>query len=207
MKELLNMDADHKKATLITQIIVIGCMLTALVAVSLSFKLSAEHDDRLYVVNRSVALEALSSDVQQNRPAEAKFTLNRFHELFYNIAPDPQSIASNMRKTTYISDESTRMLYDNLREQKFYENLINSNTVQTVDIDSTVVDLRTTPMRGRISFTLIQKRASAESITPILAECEFVDVNRSDNNPNGFLIKGYRILKRGETRENVINQK
>lgn len=206
MKELLNIENAHKKARLTTTIVVSAAMFTSLVAVSLSFKLSSDHDDRLYVVNRNVALEALSSDVTQNREAEARFTLTRFHELFYNITPDPQSIATNIRKTTYLSDESTRNLYDNLREQKFYENLINSNTVQTIVIDSAVVDLRTLPMRGRISFTLKQKRATAETTTPILAECEFVDVNRSDNNPNGFMIKNYRILKRGESRENVINQ-
>lgn len=205
MKELFNIESQFRRVQLITKIIVIGSMLTSLIAVSLSFKLSSDHANRLYVVNRNVALEALSTDVGQNREAEAKFTIERLHELFYNITPDPQSIAINVKKATLISDESIKRLYDNLREQRYYENLINSSTVQTVSIDSVNVDLKTIPQRGRIVFTIIQKRATTESKTPILAECELIDINRSEANPNGFLIKNYRIVQRGATRENAIN--
>lgn len=39
---------------------------------------------------------ALSQDVQQNRPVEAREHIRRFHELFFTLSPDKSAIESNI---------------------------------------------------------------------------------------------------------------
>lgn len=49
---------------------------------------------------------ALSQDVQQNRPVEAREHIRRFHELFFSLSPDKSAIESNVQRALYLSDES-----------------------------------------------------------------------------------------------------
>ena len=41
---------------------------------------------------------ALSQDVQQNRPVEAREHIRRFHELFFTLSPDKSAIESNIQR-------------------------------------------------------------------------------------------------------------
>ena len=41
---------------------------------------------------------ALSQDVQQNRPVEAREHIRRFHELFFSLSPDKSAIESNVQR-------------------------------------------------------------------------------------------------------------
>ena len=47
---------------------------------------------------------ALSQDVQQNRPVEAREHIRRFHELFFTLSPDKSAIESNIQRALYLSD-------------------------------------------------------------------------------------------------------
>lgn len=46
---------------------------------------------------------ALSQDVQQNRPVEAREHIRRFHELFFSLSPDKSAIESNVQRALYLS--------------------------------------------------------------------------------------------------------
>lgn len=48
---------------------------------------------------------ALSQDMQQNRPVEAREHIRRFHELFFSLSPDKSAIESNVERALYLSDE------------------------------------------------------------------------------------------------------
>ncbi len=41
---------------------------------------------------------ALSQDMQQNRPVEAREHIRRFHELFFSLSPDKSAIESNVQR-------------------------------------------------------------------------------------------------------------
>ena len=51
---------------------------------------------------------ALSQDVQQNRPVEAREHIRRFHELFFTLSPDKSAIESNVQRALYLSDEDRK---------------------------------------------------------------------------------------------------
>ena len=46
---------------------------------------------------------ALSQDVQQNRPVEAREHIRRFHELFFTLSPDKSAIESNVQSDLYLT--------------------------------------------------------------------------------------------------------
>jgi conjugative transposon TraK protein len=127
--------------------------------------------------------------------------VSRFHELFFNVSPDPKSIDDNMKKALFLCDESAKKLHDNLSEQNFYREMIQGNVTQRVKIDSVLTDLRMYPYRTITYATLIQERATAISERQLITQTYLVDINRSDNSPNGFLMRDFQILTSKIVRE------
>lgn len=76
---------------------------------------------------------ALSQDVQQNRPVEAREHIRRFHELFFSLSPDKSAIESNIRRALYLSDDSAIGYYRNLQEKGYFNRMIAGNISQTLD--------------------------------------------------------------------------
>ena len=79
---------------------------------------------------------ALSQDVQQNRPVEAREHIRRFHELFFSLSPDKSAIESNVQRALYLSDESAIGYYRNLQEKGYFNRMIAGNISQTLTVDS-----------------------------------------------------------------------
>jgi len=79
---------------------------------------------------------ALSQDVQQNRPVEAREHIRRFHELFFTLSPDKSAIESNVQRALYLSDESAIGYYRNLQEKGYFNRMIAGNISQTLTVDS-----------------------------------------------------------------------
>ena len=90
---------------------------------------------------------ALSQDMAQNRPVEAKSHVRRFHELFFTLSPDKglSKATSNARCSS-----PTRPLsnyYKDLAEKGYYNRVISGNVTQTVEIDSVKCDFDQYPTR------------------------------------------------------------
>lgn len=204
MKELLELERQFQRAKYLTFSVVGGCLLIALVAVILSLKYADNFSKRIFILNRSVALEAFSGNIMDNRAAEAKHHVARFHELFFTVSPDPISIETNVKKAFFLCDESAKKLYENLREQRFYDQIISSNITQRVTIDSVSIDLRFYPYPAIAYLKLVQERATARSTRTLITQVEMLDVNRSDANPNGFLMRNFRIYSTSQPIEETI---
>ena len=83
---------------------------------------------------------ALSQDMAQNRPIEAKSHVKRFHELFFTLSPDKDAIESNVRRSLFLADKSAYNYYKDLSEKGYYNRVISGNINQTVEIDSMKCD-------------------------------------------------------------------
>ena len=123
---------------------------------------------------------ALSQDVQQNRPVEAREHIRRFHELFFSLSPDKSAIESNIQRALYLSDESAIGYYRNLQEKGYFNRMIAGNISQTLTVDSIGGDFN-----------------SSSSVTErsLVTTCRLRNVTRSDNNPQGFLIESFTIIE------------
>lgn len=204
MKELLDLEKGHQRARLLTITVVIGCLITCIVSVVMAYKQSSDASKRIFVVNRGVALEAFSANVMENRPAEAIFHVTRFHELFFTNPPDARSIEANYVKASFLADESVKMTFERLKEDSFYQKLIQTNTNQKVVVENVEVDMKKYPYSVRTVFKVIQERATNKSTRLLASEASLVDVTRSEVNPQGFLLRNFRITQRSDAKEEII---
>ena len=69
---------------------------------------------------------ALSQDEKINRPVEAKEHVRRFHELFFNLAPDKKAIEDNTKRAFFMADKSAFNYYKDLAEKGYYFSSANS---------------------------------------------------------------------------------
>ncbi|HEV7347384.1 conjugative transposon protein TraK [Telluribacter sp.] len=204
MKELIDLEKGHQRARLLVLTVVVGCLLLCCTSVIVAFKFAADASKRIFVVNRGVALEAFSANVLENRPAEAVFHVTRFHELFFTNPPDARSIEANFIKASFLADESVKLTFDRLKEDTFYQKLIQTNTNQKVVVEKVDVDMKKYPYKVRTVFKIIQERATNKSTRLLASEAVLVDVTRSEVNPQGFLLRNFRITQRSEAREEIV---
>ena len=204
MKELFDLEKGHQRARLLVITVVIGCLITCIISVVMAYKHSYDASKRIFVVNRGVALEAFSANVMENRPAEAIFHVTRFHELFFTNPPDARSIEANYVKASFLADESVKMTFERLKEDSFYQKLIQTNTNQKVVVENVEVDMKKYPYSVRTVFKVIQERATNKSTRLLASEASLVDVTRSEVNPQGFLLRNFRITQRSDAKEEII---
>lgn len=92
---------------------------------------------KIYVLDEGKSLMlALSQDLEQNRPVEAREHVKRFHELFFTLAPDKSAIEGNIQRAMFLSDRSAYEHYSDLAEQGYYNRIISGNVSQRIEVDS-----------------------------------------------------------------------
>ena len=138
---------------------------------------------------------ALSQDVQQNRPVEAREHIRRFHELFFSLSPDKSAIESNVQRALYLSDESAIGYYRNLQEKGYFNRMIAGNISQTLTVDSIRGNFDSYPYRMKAYCRQHIIRSSSVTERSLVTTCRLRNVTRSDNNPQGFLIESFTIIE------------
>lgn len=138
---------------------------------------------------------ALSQDLAQNRPVEARSHVKRFHELFFSLSPEKEAIEGNIKRALYLSDESAISYYRNLQEKGYFNRIIAGNISQTITVDSVKCDFDSYPYE--MKTYCVQRIVRSSSITErsLVTTCRLRDAVRSDNNPQGFLIESFNIIE------------
>ena len=129
---------------------------------------------------------ALSQDVQQNRPVEAREHIRRFHELFFTLSPDKSAIESNIQRALYLSDESAIGYYRNLQEKGYFNRMIAGNISQTLTVDSIQGNFDSYPYEMKTYSRQHIIRSSSVTERSLVTTCRLRNVTRSDNNPQGL---------------------
>lgn len=149
---------------------------------------------KIYVLdNGKSLLLALREDISENRNAEAKDHVKRFHELFFTLEPDKAYIENNIREALFLADQSATDQYRSFKENNLYNQVIASDISMTLVTDSVKVDFSAYPYA--FSFFGKQKIVRKSNITLRNLETsgKLRNISRTDNNPHGFLIEGWRI--------------
>ena len=110
-----------QKAFALTRIylILITIVLLALggYAIYSSYQFAEAQRSKIYVLeNGQPLLLALSHNVEENRVAEAKSHVRRFHEYFFTISPEKTAIEYNINKALFLSDNVAADYYIKLKE-------------------------------------------------------------------------------------------
>lgn len=161
-----------------------------------SYKLVEDSRKSIYILDNGVPILVKQTDELLNRPVEYKSQVELFHRLFFTLAPDDKYIKENVEKSLYLIDDTGKKEYTNLREKGFYNQLVSSGSMMTIDADSINVDLA---QKKFIYFgRQVINRRSAIIIRKLITEGNFEDVVRTPNNPHGVILKNWKILDNSE---------
>ena len=138
---------------------------------------------------------ALSQDLEQNRPVEAREHVRRFHELFFSLAPDKSAIEGNIQRAMFLSDRSAYAHYRDLAEQGYYNRIISGNMSQRIGIDSVKCDFNQYPYKVNTYARQLIVRESSLTVRSLVTSCRLLNATRSDNNPHGFIIEAFTITE------------
>ena len=111
-KSLKNIETSFRQIRLFTLVVV--CLCTALAGYSVwsAYSFAEAQRQKIYVLDGGKSLMlALSQDLSQNRPAEAKEHVRRFHELFFTLSPDKSAIEGNISRALLLADKSAYNYY------------------------------------------------------------------------------------------------
>ncbi len=101
------------------------CAVVVSVALVMVFNFAEKQREKIYVLDNGKSLMlALSQDMEQNRPAEAREHVRRFHELFFNLSPDKSAIEHNINRALILSDKSAYNYYTDFSEKGYYNRII-----------------------------------------------------------------------------------
>ena len=136
---------------------------------------------------------ASQTDVQMNRPAEYRADVELFHALFFSLTPDDKYIEYQMKKAMYLVDQSGAEQYDNLKENGYFNSILSSSSVLTLQTDSIALDVPKRYFRyyGKLKID----RRSSTVVRSLITEGYLKDIPRSDNNPHGVLIINWKTLE------------
>ena len=153
-------------------------------------------EGKIYVLDNGKSLMlALSQDLSQNRPAEAREHVRRFHELFFTLSPEKSAIEHNVKRALLLADKSVYHYYSDFAEKGYYNRIIAGNINQVLKVDSVVCDFDSYPYRAVTYATQKIIRQSNVTERSLVTTCRLLNSSRSDDNPNGFTIEGFTIIE------------
>lgn len=92
-KSLKNIESSFRQIRMIALVFLVLCTLVAGYSIWSSYSFAQKQREKIYVLDNGKSLMlALSQDLSQNRPVEAKEHVKRFHELFFTLSPDKDAI-------------------------------------------------------------------------------------------------------------------
>lgn len=194
-QQLKNIDTAFKHIRLFSLVLIVGCTFTVCFTLYKSFHLVTESQERIYILSNGKALEAWSEERKDNIPVEARDHVRMFHYYFFTLDPDEKVIQSNITKALYLADASAKRQYDNLKENRYYSNVISGNISQTVEIDSIRIDINQYPFQFKCYARQRLIRTTSIVTRSLITEGYLRNVSRSDHNPHGFLIEKWNTLE------------
>lgn len=195
-KSLNNIETSFRQLRTYSFVFAGVCAAVMLISVWQSYSFAEAQRQKIYVLdNGKSLLVALSQDLSQNRPVEAREHVRRFHELFFTLSPDKAAIESNLNRALLMADKSAMSYYKVLMEKGFFNRLIAGNISQMVKVDSMQCDFSRYPY---CVTTYARQRILRESnITErsLVTTCRLVNAVRSENNPQGFMLEELNIIE------------
>ncbi len=127
-KSLKNIESSFKQIRIFGIVFLCLCAIVAVLAVVKSYQFAEAQRQKIYILDEGKSLMlALSQDLSQNRPVEAREHIRRFHELFFTLSPDRSAIESNINRALFLVDKTAFAYYQDLQEKGYYNRVISGN--------------------------------------------------------------------------------
>lgn len=195
-KSLKNIESSFRQIRLFGMVFLALCALVAVYSVWSSYRFAERQREKIYVLDGGKSLMlALSQDLAQNRPAEAREHVRRFHELFFTLSPEKSAIEHNIKRALLLADKSVYNYYSDFSEKGYYNRIIAGNINQVLQVDSVVCNFDLYPYEVNTYARQMIIRESNVTERSLVTSCRLLNASRSDDNPNGFTIEGFTILE------------
>ena len=193
-KSLKNIETSFRQIRLFGIVFVTMCAAIVIYSVWSSFAFAEKQREKIYVLDGGKSLMlALSQDLSQNRPAEAREHVRRFHELFFTLSPEKSAIEHNVKRALLLADKSAYNYYADFAEKGYYNRLIAGNINQVLQVDSVLCNFDRYPYEVSTYARQMIIRQSNVTERSLVTTCRLLNASRSDDNPNGFTIEGFTI--------------
>lgn len=200
-KSLKNIESSFKQLRIFGIVFLCLCAAVAGYSVWSAYNFAEAQRQKIYVLDNGKSLMlALSQDLSQNRPVEAREHVRRFHELFFTLSPDKSAIESNIGRALQLSDKSAFNYYKDLSEKGYYNRIISGNINQTIQIDSVDCNLDVYPYQVATYARQMIIRESNITERSLVTSCKLLNSVRSENNPHGFTIEAFEIRENKDLR-------
>jgi conjugative transposon TraK protein len=177
--------------------VAMGSFITSIIIVIIvslsSYRQVAKARESIYILDNNVPILAKQTNMQMNRPAEYRAHVDLFHSIFFSLTPDDKYIEYQMKRAMYLIDESGALQYNNLKEKGFFNSILSSSSVLTLQTDSIQLDM----VNKRFIYygkQTIDRRSSTVTRS-LITTGSLKDIPRSDNNPHGVLITNWKTLE------------
>jgi conjugative transposon TraK protein len=187
-----NLENKIKLVSIVCCFFLVGCIVISLGSIWTARSMVVDAQQKIFVLDGNVPILVERTTMDETLDVEAKSHVERFHHLFFTLAPDDKYIKYTMEKAMYLVDETGLAQYNTLKERGFYNNIMGTSAVFSIFCDSIKFN------QDKMEFTYYG-RQRIERRTNILTR-ELVTagklkrVPRTENNPHGLLITGWRTL-------------
>ena len=172
--------------------------IVAVGAVAVAIWYASQKDQQIYILDNGKSLIALQSDDAENKELEVKDHVTRFHELFFTMSPNSDSITESLDKALNLSDQSAWQYSQDLAEKGYYSRLISANISQQMMVDSVVVNTGVYPYTATTYARQYVVRESKITVYSFESTCRVIDTKRSSSNPHGMIIEQFKVIKNDE---------
>ena len=132
-KSLRNIESSFRQIRLFGIVFLSLCAVVTVWSVWNSYCFAEKQREKIYVLDNGKSLMlALSQDLSQNRPAEAREHVRRFHELFFTLSPEKSAIEHNVKRALLLADKSVYHYYSDFAEKGYYNRIIAGNINQVL---------------------------------------------------------------------------
>lgn len=200
-KSLKNIESAFQRIRMFGIAFLVVCTAITGYSVWSSYKFAEAQRQKIYVLDEGKSLMlALSQDMTQNRPVEAREHVRRFHELFFTLSPDKAAIEGNVNRALLLVDKSAFKYYQDMSEKGYYNRIISGNINQIVQVDSIALNLDVYPYTATTHARQMIIRQSNVTERSLITSCNLINSVRSDNNPHGFTMENFEIVENRDLR-------
>lgn len=188
IKFLEDMQSSFKKMKMVIICMTIVTCFSVVASYFYAHNEARNSKEQIYILDQGSILEAKRSSNEAQRDLEVIDHVTRFHEMFFNLAPNITTINQNISRALELSDESAYKYFSDLKESNYFSSIINLNATQQIQVDSVRVDVSIYPYSAETFATLYILRESTISKYTINSSCRVNEVIRTKKNPHGLMI-------------------
>ena len=178
--------------------VILACIALSGFAIYWSVDAVNKSRNKVYVMEKGHSLMlALSQDNNVNRSAEAKDHIKTFIKLLFELEPDERQIDKSIDEATYLGNkQSVLRLYTDLKEKNYYNQLVQGDVHQKVEIDIANIEVNTmkSPYAFRARGKQVLIRASSLTVRNLVMEGFLIDATRTDRNAHGFVVEKFQVV-------------